>query len=188
MENLQNEVWKEIEGFEDYEVSNLGRIKSFKCGKEKFLNKNNSPHFSVSLWKNRKHHKCLLYELVYTTFSGIQVGVDECIHHKNEDPTDNRFENLEKMTFSDHMKLHRKGSKLSFITRQKISQNHADLNGESNPLHKLTYEQVLEIKKMLLRNIKPKEVHIEFPEVSLSTIYDIKSGRSWSHTKLEEIN
>jgi hypothetical protein len=32
------EIWKDIEGFPDYQVSNLGRVKSFKCGKEKILN------------------------------------------------------------------------------------------------------------------------------------------------------
>jgi hypothetical protein len=31
------EVWKTIEGFEDYEISSLGNVKSLKYGKEKML-------------------------------------------------------------------------------------------------------------------------------------------------------
>ena len=31
------EVWKIIKGYEDYEVSNLGNVKSLKLGKEKIL-------------------------------------------------------------------------------------------------------------------------------------------------------
>jgi hypothetical protein len=31
------EVWKKIKDFEDYEVSNLGNVKSLKYGKQKIL-------------------------------------------------------------------------------------------------------------------------------------------------------
>jgi hypothetical protein len=31
------EIFKQIEGFEDYQISNLGRVKSFKKGREKIL-------------------------------------------------------------------------------------------------------------------------------------------------------
>jgi len=36
---ILTEIWKMIEEFEDYYVSNFGRVKSFKHGKEKILNK-----------------------------------------------------------------------------------------------------------------------------------------------------
>ena len=31
------EVFENISGYEDYQVSNLGNVKSLKCGKEKIL-------------------------------------------------------------------------------------------------------------------------------------------------------
>jgi len=34
MKNLENEKWFDINNFEDYQVSNLGRVKSIKSGKE----------------------------------------------------------------------------------------------------------------------------------------------------------
>jgi len=37
LEDLDGEIWKEIEGYSgDYFVSNLGRVKSLKYGKEKY--------------------------------------------------------------------------------------------------------------------------------------------------------
>ena len=33
------EIWKDIEGYEGYQVSNLGNVKSLKWGKEKILSK-----------------------------------------------------------------------------------------------------------------------------------------------------
>ncbi len=34
LQNLENEIWKVIKEYPDYQVSNLGRVKSFKnnCG------------------------------------------------------------------------------------------------------------------------------------------------------------
>ena len=56
MVNLNNETWKNIKEFEDYQVSNYGNIKSFHNGKEKILKqgKNNKGYLSVGLCKNGK--------------------------------------------------------------------------------------------------------------------------------------
>jgi hypothetical protein len=40
---------------------------------------------------------------------GRKLSPNEVVHHKNEDYTDDRIENLEVMTRSEHMKLHRTG-------------------------------------------------------------------------------
>lgn len=60
--------------------------------------------------KNRGRY---VYEhhLVYWVNTGIVIGPNECIHHKNHNERDNRFENLELMTFESHGRLHAEPAK-----------------------------------------------------------------------------
>jgi len=51
---MENEVWKEIVGFADYEVSDLGRVRSYKRGK------------NGAMLKPRRHKK------------GINIGLFIC--------------------------------------------------------------------------------------------------------------
>lgn len=54
----------------------------------------------------------LEHRLVMEQELGRYLRPDEIVHHLNEDPTDNRPENLEVMTQSDHVRhhLHQKGA------------------------------------------------------------------------------
>jgi hypothetical protein len=54
---MQEEIWKEVVGYEGlYQVSNLGRVKSLKFGKEKTLRagKTQKGYLVVVLWKDAK--------------------------------------------------------------------------------------------------------------------------------------
>lgn len=94
------ELWMDIQGYEgDYQISNLGRVKSLKGGREKFLTptfigKGYEDYLEVTLCKNgrRKHH--LVHRLVAQAFVG---GYEEgCIvNHIDEDKTNNVWTNLE---------------------------------------------------------------------------------------------
>jgi len=172
IENLENEIWKVVKDFEDYQVSSLGRIKSFKYGKEKLLNENNSPYYIVGKY---------IHILVYESFSDDKVRDGECIHHKNEDPTDNRFENLEKMTLKKHTILHHSRKLVSDSTRKKMSRVQT---GKTNSNHKLNELEVINIKTLLKEGFDYKYIHYLYPQVSASTIWDIKNKRSWSHVKI----
>lgn len=55
----------------------------------------------------RYHHDyCLEHHLVWWDNTGEVVTEDEVIHHKNGDKTDNRFENLKKMSRAEHASHH----------------------------------------------------------------------------------
>ena len=94
------EVWKPIEGYEGlYEVSNLGRIKSFHSHnglKMRFLKgrKVKDGYLMVALYKNKERKNFQVHQLVSKTFIPNLNGYKE-VNHKNLDKTDNRVSNLE---------------------------------------------------------------------------------------------
>jgi len=60
-DNCEKEIWKPIEGYEDYSVSNFGRIKSFKgiTNSERILKqtKDDFGYFRVGLYINGTQKK-----------------------------------------------------------------------------------------------------------------------------------
>jgi hypothetical protein len=103
---MENEIWKVLEGFEGYEVSNMGRIRfSFVRWHpvEPYIIKtftNTGTGYSiVSL--NRRNEKRItknVHRLIATTFIENPEGYS-MIDHLNEIKSDNRVENLR---FMDH--------------------------------------------------------------------------------------
>jgi hypothetical protein len=93
---MENEIWKDIEGYEGvYQVSNLGRVKSLKFGKEKIFKTHFNQKgyclvtFTISIGKS----DCFtIHRLVATAFLGKS---DLHVNHINGNKQDNRVENLE---------------------------------------------------------------------------------------------
>ncbi len=239
MNNINNEIWKVIEDFPDYLISNLGRVKSFKRYKNgKILkpSKNTKGYFKIELCKNKKQHTREIHRLVYESFHK-KLKYYECAHHKDENKENNYYENLESMTKIDHKVYHSKGKKnsqynkecskekrmnisnslkgkyigeknsmfgkhLSEESKNKLRESHfgkyhseetkkkmsetrkEKYLGDNSPNHKLTEEQVIQIKILLLEgNLTQQEIAGVFG-VNRRTISSIKTGKIWSHIKL----
>lgn len=60
------------------------------------------------------------------------IGDGMCIHHKDLNPSNDNISNLQKMTNSEHARLH--ALIMTDGTKRKISENHADMSGEKNPM------------------------------------------------------
>lgn len=90
------EEWKDIEGYPNYMVSNLGRVKSLKFGKEKILKsrKNNDGYLYINLCKEGKKKTHTIHRLVAQAFLPNPNNLPE-VNHKDEDKTNNRIENIE---------------------------------------------------------------------------------------------
>lgn len=99
---MDKEIWKPIPGYEGlYEVSNMGNVKSLnyhRMGKEKLLKLQIvEGYLYATVSKNSKSEHLRVNRLVWTIFNGaIPTGLD--VNHINEDPLDNRLENLNLMT------------------------------------------------------------------------------------------
>lgn len=101
------EEWKDIEGYPNYMVSNLGRVKSLERNivrgrgglykiEEKILKsvKNTWGYLFVNLYNEGKIKKYLIHRIVAQAFLPNHDNLQQ-INHRNEDKTDNRVENLE---------------------------------------------------------------------------------------------
>lgn len=109
------EVWKPVPGYEGfYSVSDFGRVRS---DKRTIVDKNGhgrkmpevimtpekktSGHLIVCLSKNSKNEKRYVHRIVLETFVGeAPAGTQAC--HWNDDPEDNRLENLRWGTLSEN--------------------------------------------------------------------------------------
>lgn len=100
------ELWKDIEGFEYYQVSTKGRIRSFIKGKEPKILKpydNGYGYLYINLYKNNKMYAKRVHKLVAEAFIPNPEGKTE-VNHINGNKTDNRLINLEWTSPSENKK------------------------------------------------------------------------------------
>lgn len=92
------EIWLPVEGYEGlYEISNLGRVKSLRCGSERVLNPSiDSGGYAYNvLRKNKIPKNFLIHRLVAIAFIEKDETYQIQVNHKNNIRTDNRVDNLE---------------------------------------------------------------------------------------------
>lgn len=76
--------------------------------------------------KADKRGRVMLHRVVVENHIGRLLEDDEHVHHENEDPSDNRIENLELMTHSEHAGHHsRQRQKPNLVTVQCAQCGHA---------------------------------------------------------------
>ena len=96
--NGANEEWSEISGFPGYFVSSAGRVASEKHrGKERrIMNQwpDKDGHMRIRLCRNNKPHNFYVHRLVATAFIANPATLP-IVNHRDENPSNNRAENLE---------------------------------------------------------------------------------------------
>lgn len=130
------EKWKSIN--EEYEVSNLGRIRRTKNNRTKYLKPEvlKKGYLRVSIWENGIRNRKLLHRLVAETFIPNPDNKTQ-VDHINNNTSDNRVENLRWVTpkeniqhsieqgrfVTDKKLMALKGRKMSEETKKKISKS-----------------------------------------------------------------
>ena len=152
------EIWKEIDGYPDYRISNYGRVMSLKRGLKRVLKpqKDKDGYLICSLWENNKGKTLKIHRLVAEAFIPNPDNKTE-IDHINTDKTDNRVENLRWVTNKENMN--------NPITRQNCSKNNyckgrmGSKHHNSIPIYQLTKEGEI-IKKWECAATVAKELNI----------------------------
>lgn len=100
---MENEIWKPVVECCNYEVSLLGQIRNIKTGKVlKPFKRSKYKHESVSLYYENKQHYRLVHIIVWEAFNGpVPKGYE--INHIDENPENNRLDNLNLMTHKENM-------------------------------------------------------------------------------------
>ena len=96
------ECWKPVKGFESYQISDHGRLRS-KVGRLMRPSKLRRGHLRVSLNRDKTRFSFQVHHLVLIAFVAPRPEGLEGLHN-NDDPADNCFKNLRWGTHSDNMK------------------------------------------------------------------------------------
>ncbi len=174
---MNQEIWKIISDFPNYEVSNHGRVRRRVTGRGTWAGRILSDRVTtvgykaVSLSNDYQHAYPSVARLVLTAFVGDPPDSYQA-NHINGDKLDDRIENLEWTTRDENMQHAKRTGLLRPV------------QGEKHYAAILTADQVLEIRAfdLSLPGISQKRL-AKMYGVAESTIEDIRGRHSWRHLK-----
>lgn len=92
------EEWKPLFYYDNYEVSNTGKVRNKKTGRILKTSVSNSGYTMVCLSKNGRIKSMSVHRLVMETFNPVQHMDELHINHIDWDKTNNNIDNLEWLT------------------------------------------------------------------------------------------
>ncbi|MBE8950920.1 MAG: HNH endonuclease [Quinella sp. 3Q1] len=168
-EDLPHEEWRNVVGYEGlYQVSNYGRIKSFRHNYPRIIraDKQSKGYLQLRLHRNGKAKNFGAHILVAQAFIGNPENKRE-VDHRNGDKTNNCVWNLDWATRSENAA---RAYQLGLIKVYRGTQSH---------YAKLTAEEVIYIRGNPAR-LKSSQLAEKF-NVSRATINRIKSGTTYKN-------
>lgn len=171
---LEGEKWKPIIEFPGYDISNLGRARSWLTIGKKLRTVplilkqhivSSDKRLRITPRKDKKTFHKSIHILVLETFIGKRPkGLLGC--HSDDNCWNNRLWNLKWAT-----------SKTNYADQE---QNNKILKGEQHGMSRLTETQIIDIRNRYANGEKASKLAKEFG-VLRTHITDIKSGRVWKH-------
>lgn len=106
---------------------------------------------------------------------GRTLGVDEVVHHKDGDKTNNDIENLEVISRSEHSRLHTIGRPL---TEEAIEKRSEKRKGKASKNRTLSAEQVTQIKSLAASGYTQRKIG-EILGMHHKTVWEILSHKTY---------
>jgi len=170
------EIWKPVVGCEGtYEVSDDREVRRISPGKRTYpgrilkqqLDPQGRP--TVVLYLRGKRRTFRVSHLIADAFLPPKSSADQVLRHLNDNPADNRIENLAWGTYSDN--------NADAIRNGKFHSQKGVLHGGA----KLTDDKVREIRRLYATgNFTQQELALKFG-VAQSVISDIVKRKKWKH-------
>lgn len=174
---MSDEVWKVIEDYPYYSVSNMGRVRRDKSGSGTYSGRVIKSHpdwrgyHLVYLCWDGNQRGVSLHRLVCTAFHGRPEGDKTQVDHIDFDISNNRADNLEWVSCLENFR------------RRKAAGRSA--KGEAHPSAKITESQAMEIKR---RCADGEKYSVVAPDYGISpwTASQIAKGQLWKHLGITE--
>lgn len=105
MDDINNEIWIQVTDYDDYYISSLGRVKSIKYNKDRYLkpSDNGKGYKNIILYKNSVGKSHYIHRLVALAFLQNDLNLSE-VNHIDGDKSNNKLSNLEWLSSSDNKK------------------------------------------------------------------------------------
>lgn len=129
---MKNDIWVKCYGFPNYEVSNTGKMRRTKNGREIVIATDPNNYQVVRIWYNKKKYTKRIARLVWQSFNDSDCAL--VIDHIDGNKKNNHIDNLRCITYQEN-------SQNRSIYRQK---NRYDLTPEKKAeiLYKLKNDKV----------------------------------------------
>ncbi len=104
----EGEAWKQVRGYEEYFISNHGRVLSLKCGGYKLLQPFtiDGGYLGIDLRQGGIRHIYRVHRLVAEAFIDNPDNKQFC-HHKDRNRKNNRVDNLLWVSQQEHDEIHK---------------------------------------------------------------------------------
>lgn len=153
------EIWKTIKGFEDYQISNLGRVKSLKFNKEKILKQSidGDGYLKVNLHCNSKKVTKKIHKLISYSFLKDYKENKLVVDHIDNNPLNNNLNNLCLITKRENVSKdapnkYTKYTGVSFHFRKNKFKSTIYINGKNK--HLGYFENILDAHNAYLNKLK----------------------------------
>lgn len=166
IELLDGEVFKEHPIYNDYFVSNMGRVVGAK-GNLLNASKSSSGYMIIGFYGNKTQKTTSVHRAVVETFVG-EIPKDKNIDHIDGIKHNNKLSNLEIVSRSENQK---RAYKLGLVTGCK---------GESNGCSVLAETQILEIYDMVIEGKSNDEIG-EYYGVHPRYVSLVRHGKRWGY-------